>query len=53
MTKGLPIKDEVLKGFFSDGSVEGVEYETQNTSGITNENGEFEYYQGETVTFSP
>jgi len=52
MTGSLPRKDKMLKGFFCDGAVEGVEYETQTISGTTNENGEFEYYEGETVTFS-
>jgi predicted acyl esterase len=47
-----PGKDKTLKGVFYDSPVQGLEYETQTISGITNENGEFQYYHGETATFS-
>jgi uncharacterized protein len=40
------------RGFFCDGPVQGLEYETQTMSGVTNERGEFRYRGGETVTFS-
>ncbi|OGO23055.1 MAG: hypothetical protein A2144_11945 [Chloroflexi bacterium RBG_16_50_9] len=45
-------KGVLLKGVFCDGPVQGLEYETQTLSGITNEKGEFKYRAGETVTFS-
>ena len=37
---------------FYDSPVEGLEYQTQTLSGLTNEKGEFQYHAGETVTFS-
>ena len=43
---------KILKGVFYDSPVQGLEYETQTISGITNEKGEFKYRPGETVTFS-
>lgn len=43
---------KVVKGVFYDGPVQGLEYQTLTTSGITNKKGEFEYREGETVTFS-
>ena len=45
-------KSKIIKGVFYDSPVQGLEYETQSLSGITNENGEFNYKEGETVTFS-
>ena len=45
-------KGEVLKGVFYDSPVEGLEYQTQTLSGITDAKGEFQYRQKETVTFS-
>ncbi|URZ17593.1 CocE/NonD family hydrolase [Clostridium felsineum] len=42
---------KVLKGIFGD-NVCGMNYETLTISGVTNENGEFSYKMGETVTFS-
>ena len=47
-----PREGEILKGVFYDSPVQGLEFETQTLSGITNEKGEFEYRTGETVTFS-
>jgi predicted acyl esterase len=47
-----PGKGEILKGVFYDSPVQGLEYETQTLSGITNEKGEFQYRAGETVTFA-
>lgn len=49
MPNSLPV---LMKGIFYDSPVEGLEYETQTTSGVTNEKGEFEYRPGETITFS-
>lgn len=43
---------QILKGVFYDDPVQGLEYETQTISGVTNKKGEFEYRPGETVTFS-
>lgn len=45
-------KGKILKGIFYDSPVEGLNYETQTLSGITNNKGKFEYREGETVTFS-
>jgi alpha-tubulin suppressor-like RCC1 family protein len=39
-------------GRFIDGPVEGLSYRSNSYSGVTNELGEFEYTQGEEVTFS-
>jgi len=40
-----------LQGIFLDSPVQGLEYQTRTQSGITNEKGEFNYLEGETVTF--
>ncbi len=40
------------KGIFTDSPVAGVSYKTASLNGITDTNGEFQYYPGETVTFS-
>jgi predicted acyl esterase len=45
-------ESKILKGVFYDSPVQGLEYQTQTISGITNEKGEFKYRPGETVTFS-
>jgi predicted acyl esterase len=46
-------KSRILKGIFYDSpAVQGLEYETQTLSGLTNDKGEFAYRTGETVTFS-
>jgi hypothetical protein len=42
----------VRTGVFIDGPVQGLSYETATQSGVTNANGEFDYINGETVTFS-
>lgn len=39
-------------GVFVDSLVAGVAYKTQSKSGVTNAAGEYEYIDGETVTFS-
>lgn len=44
-------EEEVLKGIFVDSPVSGLDYMTDSRSGKTNESGEFEYLEGETVTF--
>ena len=40
-----------MKGIFLDGSIVGLNYETQTLKGETNVKGEFEYLEGETITF--
>ncbi len=42
----------VRTGVFVDSEVVGINYRTESQSGTTNENGEFNYVAGETVTFS-
>ncbi len=46
------IAAKILTGIFNDGPVQGLEYQTQTLSGITNKKGEFQYRSGETVTFT-
>ena len=47
-----PPSDEQLTGQFVDSPVSGLEYETTSgLSGITNDEGEFQYLAGETVSF--
>ncbi len=43
---------DVRTGVFVDGPVIGLRYETLTRSGLTTAGGEFEYDEGETVTFS-
>ncbi|MCG8673701.1 MAG: hypothetical protein MI867_30215, partial [Pseudomonadales bacterium] len=43
---------EVQTGVFLDSPVAGVSYQTGSQSGVTNANGEFDYVEGESVTFS-
>ncbi|SDK74820.1 hypothetical protein SAMN04488034_101323 [Salinimicrobium catena] len=38
-------------GIFIDSQVSGLKYTTETKSGVTDENGKFEYIEGETVTF--
>lgn len=38
-------------GIFIDSQVSGLKYTTETKSGVTDENGKFEYLEGETVTF--
>lgn len=40
------------KGVFTDSPVAGIFYQTSSLRGITDAHGEFQYYPGETVTFS-
>ncbi len=42
---------KVLTGVFLDSAVEGITYVTDSLTGITNELGEFEYRDGEEVSF--
>lgn len=42
----------VLTGVFLDSAVSGISYLTESQSGSTNDDGEFLYLDGETVTFS-
>jgi len=44
--------DTVLTGVFLDSAVAGLSYSTETLSGVTNANGEFQYINGENVTFS-
>lgn len=44
--------NDTLTGTFIDSPVKGLFYETATFSGYTNENGEFNYKSGETITFS-
>ncbi|MBY6186628.1 hypothetical protein KUV89_08360 [Marinobacter hydrocarbonoclasticus] len=41
----------LLTGIFSDSPVSGLGYESATQSGVTGENGEFRYYQDETLVF--
>ncbi len=43
---------ESLVGQFIDSPVQGLNYSTPSGQGVTNANGEFNYQQGESVTFS-
>jgi hypothetical protein len=40
------------KGIFTDSPVSGIEYRTESVHGITDSDGGFQYFPGETVTFS-
>lgn len=46
-----PPPPQTLKGVFADSVVAGIGYRTDTQEGVTNENGEFDYVEGETVTF--
>lgn len=43
---------EILTGVFVDAPVAGANYSTETQSGMTNTAGEYNYVEGETVTFS-
>lgn len=43
---------ELSTGVFVDAAVGGVDYSTGSQQGITNEKGEFQYTEGENITFS-
>ncbi|MFK7995990.1 MAG: hypothetical protein AB8B87_17770 [Granulosicoccus sp.] len=42
----------LLTGVFLDSAVSGLAYQTETRSGVTNEQGQFQYLAGENVTFS-
>ena len=42
---------EIKTGVFRDSEVAGLKYETETKSGVTDADGNFEYLEGETVTF--
>ena len=42
---------DTLTGVFVDSPVAGLQYKTKTQSGLTNELGEFEYVEGESITF--
>jgi len=42
----------IIKGVFVDAVVSGVAYSTETQSGFTDANGNYDYVEGETVTFS-
>ena len=46
-----PTPLNTLTGVFVDSPVKGLKYETNTQSGLTNEHGEFEYVEGESITF--
>lgn len=48
----IPPAPVVLTGAFIDAPVQGLTYETESQTGITNELGEFLYQEGEIITFS-
>ncbi len=43
--------DEPETGRFVDGALENLAYRTATQTGVTNENGEFSYIEGEAITF--
>jgi hypothetical protein len=47
-----PATEETQTGTFIDAKVQGLEYKTASFNGFTNENGNFNYYDGENVEFS-
>ncbi|OQY53213.1 MAG: hypothetical protein B6245_23005, partial [Desulfobacteraceae bacterium 4572_88] len=49
---GSDSSSSAKKGRFLDSAVEGITYESGDRSGTTDEDGTFEYDEGETVTFS-
>lgn len=47
-----PTPGPLLTGVLTDAVVSGVFYQTETQSGLTNDNGQYNYEAGETVTFS-
>lgn len=47
-----PEEPTILTGVFLDSEVEGLTYSTETQNGVTNSEGEYNYLEGETVTFS-
>jgi predicted acyl esterase len=52
VVKSTREEGKTLIGVFDDNPMEGLEYETQAISGVTNKKGEFKCRLGETATFS-
>ncbi|MCP4077944.1 MAG: hypothetical protein GY744_17375, partial [Gammaproteobacteria bacterium] len=48
----ISVSDSPQTGLLLDGATAGVAYHTSTLSGVTNEQGEFQYNYGETVTFT-
>lgn len=48
----LPLEPRVRTGVFVDSPVAGLTYATETRSGVTDDDGRFEYLPGESVTFS-
>ena len=44
--------DLILTGYFADNGVEGLSYETETQSGVTDSAGRFQYKEGEEILFS-
>jgi hypothetical protein len=47
-----PVEPTNLSGVFIDSKVTGLNYSTETKNGVTNSRGEFNYIEGEMVTFS-
>jgi len=47
----LDKESDLYKGSFIDSPVKGIEYKTQTQTGITDSQGIFYYFQGETISF--
>jgi hypothetical protein len=47
-----PATPAIQTGQFIDAAVQGLQYQTASQSGTTNENGEFSYQVGESITFT-
>ncbi len=52
MDDEVPEEETALEGIFVDSPVGGLSYSSSSTSGVTMGDGTFEYFEGETVTFS-
>lgn len=50
--KSSDSRNEIRFGTFLDSPVQGLHYDTETQSGITDENGTFQYNEGETIIFS-
>jgi para-nitrobenzyl esterase len=50
--KSSDSRNEIRFGAFLDSPVQGLHYATETQSGITDENGTFQYKEGETIIFS-
>lgn len=52
LTEIPEVETQTLTGTFIDAPVQGLKFQTESQSGITNEAGEFIYQAGETISFS-